>query len=153
MDSFLNIMNFIVSRKTINSNDIIIYHDSVRPFTSYETVDECIDSTLIYKLATVAKPVTYTVLESPDGNYLDRSVDRKTLFEIHTPSDFNLELLYNEFKNVDEQTKKRATCTSQLMIMQGHKVKTVTGHHGDFKITTDTDLNLAKYIIKNNKNI
>ncbi|MBQ7718413.1 MAG: 2-C-methyl-D-erythritol 4-phosphate cytidylyltransferase [Clostridia bacterium] len=150
IDSFLNIMYHIVLHKGIHSDDIIIYHDSVRPLTPDETVYDCIEQTLINKLSTVVKPVTYTVLLSKDGTFLEESLDRTSLFEIHTPSGFNLELLYNECIKADKQLLRKVTCTSQLMVMLGHKVKTIVARAGDFKITTESDLDFATNLYKNN---
>ena len=46
LDSFANAMNEIVQEKGVNEEDILICHDSVRPFVSSQMINDCIDATL-----------------------------------------------------------------------------------------------------------
>ncbi|MBO4897378.1 MAG: 2-C-methyl-D-erythritol 4-phosphate cytidylyltransferase [Clostridia bacterium] len=150
IDSFFNIVNHIVSQKKTSPDDIVVFQEGVRPFSNPNTIDACIDTALEYKYATAVTPMIYSIAVSEDGDYLNGSLDRGNLYEIHTPSGFNVEMLYNATRNIGEEYRKRATCTSMLMLMLGNKVKTFLTQPGDFKITTDKDLQYAKYLYDNN---
>lgn len=149
-DSFFSIMNEIIKRKGINDSDIVVYLDAVRPLVKEEIIEKCIEETLNYKLATVVTHVTHTILLQNEYGDLDGSLDREKLFEIHSPEGFNLQLLYDVYKNLNPDIIKRATCTSQIMVMLGYKVKKIIGSKTDFKITNNFDLDMARYIIEKN---
>ena len=148
IDSFINIMNDVIAQTGINGQDILICHDSVRPFVSQQMINDCIDATLQYQLALTVIPVTDTIHTSHDNDMIDGTLDRSQLFNGQTPSGFNLKLLHYSISKFSDEEKKTVTGTTQLMLKLGYKIKKVVGHTSNFKITTDNDLDVADRIMR-----
>ena len=148
LDSFVNIMDDIITRTGINEEDILICHDSVRPFVSQQMINDCIDATLQYRLALSVIPVTDTIHTSHEEDMIDGTLDRSHLFNGQTPSGFNLKLLHDSISKFTDEEKRAVTGTTQLMLKLGYKIKKVTGHTSNFKITTDNDLDVADRIMR-----
>ena len=148
IDSFINIMNDVIAQTGINEQDILICHDSVRPFVSQQMINDCIDATLQYQLALTVIPVTDTIHTSQDNDMIDGTLDRSQLFNGQTPSGFNLKLLRDSISKFSDEEKKTVTGTTQLMLKLGYKIKKVVGHTSNFKITTDNDLEVADRIMR-----
>ena len=149
LDSFVNIMNDIIRHSGINDDDILICHDSVRPFVRQKMIDDCIEATQLYKMALTVVPVVDTIhtAQGEDG-FIDGALERKNLFNGQTPSGFNLHLLHDAIGRFSEEERNKVTGTTQLVLALGHKIKIVEGHTSNFKITTDNDLDVADRIIK-----
>lgn len=148
LDSFMSIMNDVIERTGLNVDDVLICHDSVRPFVSQQMIDDCINATLKDKLALTVIPVTDTIHTSYEEDMIDGTLDRSHLFNGQTPSGFNLKLLHDSISKFSDEEKKAVTGTTQLMLKLGYKIKKVTGHTSNFKITTDNDLDVADRIMR-----
>ena len=148
IDSFINIMNDVIAQTGINEQDILICHDSVRPFVSQQMINDCIDATLQYQLALTVIPVTDTIHTSHENDMIDGTLNRSQLFNGQTPSGFNLKLLHDSISKFSDEEKKTVTGTTQLMLRLGYKIKKVIGHTSNFKITTDNDLDVADRIMR-----
>lgn len=148
LDSFLNIMDDIIARTGLNDEDILICHDSVRPFVSQQMINDCIDATLQYKLALTVVPVADTIHTSHGEEMIDGTLDRSHLYNGQTPSGFNLKLLYESVSKFTDEEKQTVTGTTQLMLKLGYNIKKVKGHTSNFKITTDNDLDVADRIMR-----
>lgn len=149
LDSFANIMDDIINQSGLNDDDVLICHDAVRPFVRQQMIDECIEATRQYDLALTVVPVTDTIhSSSAHDEFIDGALDRSNLYNGQTPSGFRLKLLYEAIHQFNEEEKAKVTGTTQLMLALGYKIKIVKGHTGNFKITTDNDLDVAERIIK-----
>ena len=149
LDSFVNIMDDVIKHDGISDKDILICHDSVRPFVRQQMIDDCIDATLKYGLALTVIPVTDTIHTAYENvEFIDGALERQNLYNGQTPSGFNLQLLHDALQKFDDEQKAKVTGTTQLMLALGYKIKMVKGHTSNFKITTDNDLDVAERIIK-----
>ena len=149
LDSFVNIMNDIICRTGLNEVDVLICHDSVRPFVSQDMIDECISATLEHKIALTVVAVNDTIhtANQLDG-FIDGTLDRSKLFNGQTPSGFNLKLLHDSLLRFSQKEKNEITGTTQLMLKLGYKIKMVKGSTSNFKITTDNDIDVADRIVR-----
>lgn len=149
LDSFVNIMNDIIKKRGVHDEDIIICHDSVRPFVRQQMIDDCIDATLQYDVALTVVPVTDTIhTSSAHNDFIDGALDRSNLYNGQTPSGFKLKLLYEAIQQFSDEEKAKVTGTTQLMLKLGYKIRMVKGHTSNFKITTDNDLDVAERIVR-----
>ena len=152
LDSFSNIMNDIIKFKGLDEEAILICHDSVRPFVTQKIIDECIDSTLSHQLALAVTPVNDTIHTAyDDEGFISGTLDRRGLYNGQTPSGFNLKLLYDTLQKCSDEEKSNVTGTTQLMLKYGYRIKKVSGHTQNFKITTDMDLDVADSIIRSSR--
>ncbi len=148
LDSFINIMDDVIRRTGLNSEDILICHDAVRPFVRQQMIDDCIDATYEHKVALTVVPVSDTIHTAQEVDYITGTLDRSNLYNGQTPSGFNLELLHQVCRQSSEEDKHKITGTTQLMLRSGYSIKIVNGHTSNFKITTDNDLDIADRMMR-----
>ena len=148
LDSFTNVMNSIVKGRGLNQEDILICHDSVRPFVQQQMINDCIDATLEDGLALTVVPTTDTIHVAQDKKFLTGTLNRENLYNGQNPAGFNIALLKNVLDHISDEEKKGITGTTQLMINAGYKIRIVEGHTSNFKITTDKDLDVADRMVR-----
>ncbi len=143
LDSFTNVMNAVIDAKGLNDADILICHDSVRPFVTQQMINDCIDATLEDSFALTVVPTTDTIHVAHDDVFIDGTLDRSGLYNGQNPSGFNISLLKAALDSFTDDAKKSVTGTTQLILKLGYKIRIVKGHTSNFKITTDNDLDIA----------
>lgn len=151
IDSFTNIMEEIIEKRGLNSEDILICHDSVRPFVRQQMIDDCIEATLEDGVALTVIPVTDTIHCGNDEKFIDGTMNRNGLYNGQTPSGFNVSLLHDACEQISEADRSKFTGTTQLMLKLGYKIRIVKGHTSNIKITTDNDLDIADRMIRSEK--
>ncbi len=148
LDSFVNIMDAVISHFGFSEEDILICHDSVRPFVTQQMILDCIDATLEDDFALTVIPTTDTIHVAKDEKYIEGTLDRSSLYNGQTPSGFRISLLKKAIDSFTEETKSSVTGTTQLILKLGYKIRAVKGSTNNFKITTDNDLDIADRIMR-----
>ena len=148
LDSFTNIMDAIVAWRGLHDEDVLICHDSVRPFVRQQMISDCIDATLEDGLALTVIPTTDTIHVAHDEKFIDGTLDRNGLYNGQNPSGFNIRLLKTAIDSFTDEAKAEVTGTTQLMLKLGYKIRIVRGHTSNFKITTDNDLDVAERMLR-----
>ena len=148
LDSFTNIMDAVVQANGLNDEDILICHDSVRPFVSQQMIDDCIDATLAYNFSLTVVPTTDTIFVAHEENFIDGTLNRRELCNGQNPAGFNIKLLKNAIDSFTAEEKAAITGTAQLILKLGYKIRIVKGHTSNFKITTDNDLDVADCVLR-----
>ncbi len=148
LDSFTNVMDAIIEQKGINDEDILICHDSVRPFVTQRMINDCIDATLEDNFALTVVPTTDTIHIAHDQKFIDGTMERRGLYNGQNPAGFNIKLLKNAIGSFTDEAKSQVTGTTQLILKLGYKIRIVEGHTSNFKITTDNDIDIADRIIR-----
>lgn len=148
LDSFTNVMEAIIASRGFNPEDVLICHDAVRPFVTQQMINDCIDATLEDDFALTVVPTTDTIHTAHDEKYIDGTLDRRGLYNGQNPSGFNIVLLKKAIDSFTEATKASVTGTTQLILKLGYQIRIVKGNTGNFKITTDNDLDVAERIIR-----
>jgi len=146
--SFINIMDAAIAQFGLNQEDILICHDSVRPFLTQQMINDCIDATLEDRFALTVVPTTDTIHVAHDKRFIDGTLDRNGLYNGQNPAGFTVYLLKQAIDSFSEDAKERVTGTTQLILKLGYKIRIVNGNTGNFKITTDSDLDVADRIIR-----
>lgn len=146
--SFLNIITDIKDRHGINSEDIVVSHDAVRPFVTYDILKDCIEKTKVYKVAMASVQSADTTYSSMTEGYLTSTYDRKTLWLGQTPQGCGMDLLYEVINSYPEDELLSMTGTSQLFINKNIDVKISLGSIDNFKITTLKDIDFAEFVLK-----
>lgn len=151
LDSFTHVMDDIIARTGMHDEDILICHDSVRPFVSQQIIDECVEATQKDNFALTVVPVNDTIHTSyGNDGLIDGTLDRNGLFNGQNPAGFNLRMLHDILAQFSDEEKAKVTGTTQLILKAGKKIRKVMGHTSNFKITTDNDLDVADRILRAN---
>ncbi len=144
-----NIIDEINSRFGIQDEDIILTHDAVRPFVSAEIIEANISAAAEYGLCGTYIPSADTVISSQSGAFVDKTLDRRTLYQAQTPQSFALKKLFEEMSALSEEQMSSLTDTCSVFTRKGMGIRIVPGDRLNFKITTDKDLALADALCRN----
>lgn len=146
MDTIHNVINEI-SKNEIRDDDIIVIHDAVRPFVTKQILEDSIENARKYGAVVAAVPVADTMLISESGDYVDSIPPRRMLYKGQAPDSFNIKKLIELENNLTSEQIKEITGTSQICTMNNFPIKMIPGDDINFKITTDSDLEMAKNLI------
>ncbi len=123
-------------------NDLVLIHDSVRPFVDVDILDQLLSATIEHGAAAPAVPVTDTLRRAVDG-FFGETVDRSELFRMQTPQVFR----YREILEAHERAQREgweATDDVELYSRFIEPVRLVSGSTANVKITSVEDLETAQ---------
>lgn len=122
--------------------DLVCIHDSARPFLSKDNLEELLDEARKYGAAALGVPAKNTIKETDPNQFIQRTLDRSKLWEMHTPQVATPELLRKGF-NIAHEYNLEVTDDASLIELTGHPVKLVKDSYQNFKITTPEDWQVA----------
>ncbi len=127
--------------------DFVAIHDAARPFVAEQAIRDTIEAAQAIGAATVAVPCADTILECGEDGMLAATPDRNRLWACQTPQVFALEVIraaHEKAGNLGTMSTDDAT----LVRAAGHEVKIVRGSPENIKITTQSDLAFAEFLIR-----
>lgn len=129
--------------------DLVLIHDGARPFVTEHIVAEVLSATVQWGAAVAAVPVTDTVKFSEDGGEsVSSTLDRDKIWLAQTPQAFHRDLIISAHRRARKDDVP-VTDDATLVEMAGHPVRIVKGDRRNIKITTLEDLELARWILRN----
>ncbi|MBS4200654.1 2-C-methyl-D-erythritol 4-phosphate cytidylyltransferase [Bacillus sp. FJAT-49732] len=146
--SIMSGIKYIKENFGINDDDVIVTHDSVRPFLTHRIIEENIDAVLEYGAVDTVIDAIDTIITSEDGEIISDIPVRDTMFQGQTPQSFNIQKLVDLYHQLDEKQKEILTDACKIFILNGEKVKLVKGEVFNIKVTTPYDLKVANAIIQ-----
>jgi 2-C-methyl-D-erythritol 4-phosphate cytidylyltransferase len=120
-------------------SDIVLVHDSVRPFVSGKLIRNTIFHAKKHKCAIPVMPIAETVKKIGTSGIIESTIDRSTLCAAQTPQGFRFDVLKDAFQ-FSETKKFVGTDESSIAEFAGNKVKTFPGEATNIKITLKEDL-------------
>lgn len=144
-DSVLNGINWLLQQPQVDSDDWVLVHDAARPCLSPTQIDA-----LLTQLSgdpvggLLAIPVADTVKHASSDDRVERTIDRRQLWQAQTPQMFRLQLLARALGGIDPAT---ATDESSAVEALGLQPKLVPGSLSNLKVTYPQDLALASAIL------
>jgi 2-C-methyl-D-erythritol 4-phosphate cytidylyltransferase len=124
--------------------DLVIIHDAARPFITKEMIDNIMREASEAGAAIAAVPVKATIKEV-SGDYVKKSLERSSLWEIQTPQVFKRSLIQQAYERFG---KCDVTDDAMLVERMGVKPRVVYGSYTNIKVTTPEDLVIAEAIAK-----
>ena len=142
-----SVYNGLQKLKSLNEDQLICIHDSVRPLIDTALVERVIQMAGQSKAAVAGIQVKSTIKLCDDAHNVVQTLDRSHLWEIQTPQAITLKLLKEGFKLVQEQN---LTVTDDVSIVElmGKPVKVVEGSYTNIKVTTPEDLILVQQLLE-----
>jgi len=129
----------------VNSDvDIVAVHDAARPCLADKWIDAVFAAAEKDGAAILAIPVPGT-LKQVAGHQIEKTIDRRNVWEAQTPQVFRRELLTKAYAS---RAGKPASDDAGLVEQLGVKVTIVEGSPLNLKITTRDDLKLAEQVLK-----
>lgn len=125
-------------------NDIIIFHDAVRPNTSYEIIENAIKLCIEYDAAipTIICKDSMCLLENGKISY----IDNKNKIRLQTPQSFIFNKIYLAYSTIKKNNEEWLGSPILNYLKFFNNVITFEGEEVNFKITTKDDLELYKKI-------
>jgi 2-C-methyl-D-erythritol 4-phosphate cytidylyltransferase len=121
----------------------IAVHDGARPFAKAETVRQCIKDTAVFGASVLAVPVKETIKFADDGIVID-TPDRRKLFIMQTPQIFRRDIFVSAV-NFAVANSLDFTDDAAMVEAVGAKVHLTLSDYGNFKITTQEDLQFSRF--------
>ena len=129
-----------------NNDGIIMIHDGVRPCISAAKIKELVEAAATHQAVIPVIDVVDSIRYiTPEGN---RAVDRADYKAIQTPQLFDFKLLKSGYDKAKEQNIE-FTDDAAIVENIGIKIKLIAGEVTNIKITTPTDIIIARQTIKN----
>lgn len=125
--------------------DIIVFHDAVRPFIRVKTILACVEAAAASGAAGVYVSAIDTITEIRNGR-VHRTLPRADLFYTQTPQAFRYGIIRRAHERALE-TGSVATDDVALVRAMDVPVTAVEGDYQNIKITTPADLAIARVIV------
>ncbi|MCF6216339.1 MAG: 2-C-methyl-D-erythritol 4-phosphate cytidylyltransferase [Emcibacter sp.] len=127
-----------------NDDDIILFHDAVRPLVSRKTISDCIVAVKKYQAVDVVIPCTDTIVETADGEFISQIPDRANLRRGLTPQGFKAGLIRKAHLLMKENNDTDFTDDCGIVLKYNlSDVFLVTGTVENIKITYPEDIFIA----------
>lgn len=130
-----------------DSMDYVALHDAARCLITPEMIDRVVKEAHVHRAASAGSPVTDTIKQVSSDGFVEKTLDRSTLFRAQTPQVFERKLYYAATYVAVE---KEFTVTDDNMLLEhiGQSVKMVDCGFENIKITTKEDLFVARAILE-----
>jgi 2-C-methyl-D-erythritol 4-phosphate cytidylyltransferase len=130
-----------------DSVEIVAIQDAARPCTSLDVIAATIEAAREHGAAVAAQPVTDTIKESADGEFIERNIDRARLWAVQTPQTFRLEVIRRALSEVRRRGMAVTDDTAACELI-GQKVKLVAGTAPNPKVTRPEDLGWIESLLQ-----
>ncbi len=129
--------------------DLVMVHDSARPFVSATVVDALIERVDKFPCVITATPEVDTVRHF-ENDVCTETLDRSRIIRVGTPQVFKKSILENGFALASEMTTP-PTDEAALIEKLGESVGFAWGDPMNFKVTTAADLEIAEAVMNARK--
>ena len=130
-------------------DDIVLVHDAVRPFVTFETIAAVIAAVKKHGAAIAGVPAVDTIKQverTADGAVITATIPREMIVQAQTPQGFRFGVLKRAF---DDAAAEGFLGTDEASLLErlGQPVHVVMGSAHNIKITTPADLELAEFFM------
>ena len=143
-----NIINRINEYKELTDEDIVITHDSVRPFITLRIIKDHIRLAKESDAVDTVVEAVDTIVESTNGEYITNIPNRAHYYQGQTPQSFRCKDFLDLYTSLDAEEKKILTDACKIFVIKGKKVALARGEYSNLKVTTVTDLKIAKSMLE-----
>lgn len=127
--------------------EYIAVHDAARCLITPDMIGDVVTAAYANRAASAGTPVTDTIKQVSKDGYVERTIDRATLYSAQTPQAFECKL-YRAATYVAMDKKQSVTDDNMLVELLGQTVKMVDCGSENIKVTTQEDLSLARVILR-----
>lgn len=130
-----------------HKENIIVIHDGVRPFIKPDQIAACINGAKEFGACILGIPAYDTLKKVSNSGYIEKTIERDSIWLIQTPQAFQYELILKAHK-IARQDEYTGTDDALLVERIGKDIKVIPGSKCNIKITTKKDLKFAKAMIE-----
>lgn len=150
-----SIYNALKKAESENDRDsVVLLHDGVRPFVSYEVISNNIKSVMEHGNAITCTPCYETIMVSKDGKHVDSVPYRKETFAAQAPQSFYLKDIIAAHDAVRSTPGGYENMVDACTIIrsQGIEAYMVEGNRGNIKVTTPEDVYMFRALLQYKEN-
>lgn len=150
-----SIYNALKKAESENPEDsIVLLHDGVRPFVSYEVISNNIKSVKEKGNAITCTPCFETIMVSRDGQHVDSVPYRKETFAAQAPQSFYLKEIIAAHDVVRSKESRYENMVDACTIIRsvGIEAHMVEGNRGNIKVTTPEDVYIFRALLQYKEN-
>lgn len=146
-ETIFNIVRAIEDRFGESEDNIIVTHDSVRPFVTVRMIEENILGAEQYGAVDTVVPAVDTIVVSEDGQVISQIPNRARMYQGQTPQSFRISLLKQMYESLSGEEKKTLTDACKICVVRNYPVHLVMGSVTNLKITTPGDYKIAQAMV------
>ena len=143
-----NIIKAIDDYKELTDEDIVITHDSVRPFITLRIIKDNIRLAKECDAVDTVVEAVDTIVESTNGEYITNIPNRAHYYQGQTPQSFRCKDFLNLYNSLTSEEKQILTDACKIFVIKEKEVALAKGEYSNLKITTVTDLKIAKSMLE-----
>lgn len=143
-----NIIKAIDDYKELTDEDIVITHDSVRPFITLRIIKDNIRLAKECDAVDTVVEAADTIVESTNGEYITNIPNRVHYYQGQTPQSFRCKDFLSLYNSLTSEEKQILTDACKIFVIKGKEVALAKGEYSNLKITTVTDLKIAKSMLE-----
>lgn len=145
-----NIIKKIDELYSITSDDVIITHDAVRPFVGIKAIKENIELVEQYDAVDTVVEATDTIIQSIDGALVSDIPNRQYLYQGQTPQTFKMADFLKLYSSLSDLQRLTLTDACKIFAINDKSIGLAKGDYSNIKVTTVTDLKIARSMIEDN---
>ena len=151
-DSIYNALKTIEAENEPDS--IVLLHDGVRPFVSYETIQNNIEGVKANGNAITCTSCFETILLSEGGETVDSVPFRKDTYAAQAPQSFYLKDIIEAHDTIRQRPNRYENMVDNCTIIKtlGQTAHMVPGNRGNIKVTTPEDVYIMRALLQYQEN-
>ena len=130
--------------KAVEKSDFVLIHDGARPVITPEIINRTVDLVKEKNAVSVMTKTIDTIKEVQDGKII-KTIDRSKLYNTQTPQAFRYDIIMSAHEKLQGQN---FTDDAGMLEALGYDVYIVDGSYKNIKITTQSDIEIAKIFLK-----
>ncbi len=149
------IYNALKAAEAENPGDsVVLLHDGVRPFVSYEVISRNIQGVHEKGNAITSTPCYETILISHDGESVGSVPYRKETYAAQAPQSFYLKdiIAAHDVVRATESRYENMVDACTIIRSQGMEAHMVEGNRGNIKVTTPEDVYMFRALLQYKEN-
>lgn len=135
-------------RKYACDTDYVLVHDGARPLLAAELISACLRAVRGHDGVLPVIPMKDTAYQSTDGRTITSLLDRNTIFAGQAPEAFLLGKYYEANARLLPEKILDIKGSTEPAIMAGMDIAMIPGDEGNFKITTEEDMERFRQLVK-----
>ena len=144
----LSILNGLEEiRKFASGDDYVLVHDGARPMVSASLVTEVFNAAEGHDGTIPVLPVKDTLYFSGEGKQITSLLDRSSIYAGQAPEVFRLGKYYEANRRLLPEEIMKINGSTEPAVMAGMDMVMIPGEEGNFKITTEADLEKFQEIV------
>lgn len=151
-DSIFNALS--AAREENPGDSIVLIHDGVRPWVSFDTISRNIQGVKERGNAITCTACYETILMSTNGETVEQVPYRKDTFAAQAPQSFRLDEIIEAHNIVRKKETKYDNLVDSCTLMKsiGRETYMVEGNRGNIKVTTPEDVYMYRALIQYREN-